>query len=255
MLSVLGKPLALSLGDTAWVRQQLPLEERTLLVAHGIELLVPISARDPSVAARAPRAGPSASEDPYNQEDLDLLVTIAHAVGRLLERSAGQRRALTECDSCGRCFDAGAAVCPYDGQPLTTTRGSRLLNDRYRLERRLGRGGMGAVYAAVDDLLERPVAVKVIREDVAGPLDLDARFRQEARAAASFAHPHVVRVYDFGVDRDRRPFLVMELLEGTTFRQRLASDGPLATQRCCTFCAACARRSARPTRRAWFTAI
>jgi serine/threonine-protein kinase len=66
------------------------------------------------------------------------------------------------------------------------------------------------------------VAVKLIREDVAGPLDLHARFHSEARAAASFSHPHVVRVYDFGVDRERRPFLVMELLEGQTLRQRLA---------------------------------
>ena len=230
VLAVLRKPLAISLGDTAWVRQQLPLEERALLVARGIELLVPISGRDPSALPLGLLVlGPRRSEDPYNQEDLDLLVTIAQAVGGLLERSAGQRHALTECDSCGRCFDAGAAVCTYDGQPLTTARGSRLLNDRYRLERRLGRGGMGAVYAAVDDLLERRVAVKLIREDVAGPLDFDARFRHEARAAASFAHPHVVRVYDFGVDRDRRPFLVMELLEGTTIRQRLASDGPLTT--------------------------
>ena len=64
---------------------------------------------------------------------------------------------------------------------------------------------MGTVYAAADEVLERPVAVKLIREDLRrGPLDLDARFRQEARAAAAFAHPNVVRVYDFGVDRDRR---------------------------------------------------
>ena len=257
MLSVLRKPLALSLGDTAWVRQQLPLEERALLVARGIELLVPISGRSPSALPLGLLVlGPRRSEDPYNQEDLDLLVTIAQAIGGLLERSAGQRRALSECDSCGRCFDAGSDVCTYDGQPLTTARGSRLLNDRYRLERRLGRGGMGAVYAAVDNVLERRVAVKLIREDVVGPLDFDARFRHEARAAASFAHPHVVRVYDFGVDRDRRPYLVMELLEGTTIRQVLASQGALdRRQMFCTSCVACAPRSVPPTARVSCTAI
>ena len=223
VLSVLRKPLALSLGDTAWVRHQLPIEERTLLIDHGIELLVPICSHgsgDLPIALLV--LGPRRSEEPYNQEDLDLLVTIAEAVGLLLERSSGDRHSLAECETCGRCYDTGATVCEHDHQPLTTTRGSRLLNDRYRLERRLGRGGMGAVYAAVDDVLERPVAVKLIREDVVGPLDLDSRFRQEARTAAGFAHPHVVRVYDFGVDRYRRPFLVMELLEGETLRQRLA---------------------------------
>jgi serine/threonine-protein kinase len=228
VLSVLRKPLAVSLGNTAWVRHQLPSEERALLVERRIELLVPISSQiagDPPLALLV--LGPRRSEEPYNQEDLDLLGTIAHAVGLLLERSGAERRGLAECERCGRCFDPVTAFCSHDGSPLTTTSGTRLLNQRYRLERRLGRGGMGTVYAAVDDVLERHVAVKLIREDLAGPLDLAARFRLEARAAAAFAHPHVVRVYDFGVDR-HRPFLVMELLEGETLRQRLTSEGPLS---------------------------
>ena len=228
VLSVLRKPLALSLGDTAWVRHQLPGDERRLLVEHGIELLVPVSAPQ---AGAVPLAllvlGPRRSEEPYNPEDLDLLVTIAAAVGLLIERSSRDRDALAECERCGRCFDDGTEVCTDDGEPLTIARGSRLLNQRYRLERRLGRGGMGAVYAATDQVLERPVAVKLIRDDVAGPLDLDARFRQEAKSAAGFAHPNVVRVYDFGVDTYRRPFLVMERLEGDTLRQRLAAGAPL----------------------------
>jgi uncharacterized membrane protein YjfL (UPF0719 family) len=229
VLSVLRKPLALSLGDTAWVRHQLPIDERALLINQGIELLVPISSQ---LSGDLPLGllvlGPRRSEEPYNQEDLDLLVTIAHAVGLLLERSAGDGHTLAECETCGQCFDSGTAVCPDDHQRLTMVRGSRLLNGRYRLVRRLGRGGMGAVYAAVDDILERPVAVKLIREDVVGPLNLSGRFLQEARLAAGLAHPHVVSVYDFGVDRHQRPFLVMELLEGNTLRQRLASGGPLS---------------------------
>jgi serine/threonine-protein kinase len=229
VLSVLKKPLALSLGDTAWVRHQLPIEERALLIGRGIELLVPISSpRRGDLPIGLLVLGPRRSEEPYNQEDLDLLVTVAHAVGLLLERSSGDPHTLAECDSCGRCFDSTTEVCPDHQQPLTTGLGSRVLNGRYRLERRLGRGGMGAVYAAVDDILERPVAVKLIREDVVGPLDLGSRFRREARTAARFTHPHVVRVYDFGVDRYQRPFLVMELLEGETLRQRLASGMPVS---------------------------
>ena len=228
VLSVLRKPLALSRGDTAWVRHQLPLEERTLLVERGIELLVPIAG---PVAGDRPAAllvfGARRSEEPYSEEDLELLQTIAHALGRLLERSWVGAQELAECETCGECFDAGTHVCPRDSQRLTAVRGSRLLNGRYRLDRRLGRGGMGAVYAAVDEALERPVAVKVIRDDLVVSLDLNARFRREARAGAAFSHPHVVRVYDFGVDQAGRAFLVMELLAGGTLRQRLASPPPL----------------------------
>lgn len=224
VLTLLRKPLALSLGDTAWVRHQLPLEERALLVKQGIELLVPVSGR---VKDELPLGllvlGPRRSEEPYNQEDLDLLSTIADALGALLERSAGDSRGFAECEQCGGCFEAAVDLCPNDRQPLRARRGTRLLNQRYRLESRLGRGGMGIVYSAVDTVLERQVAVKVITEEFSGPLDLSARFRHEARAAAGFAHPHVVRVYDFGVDRSNRAFLVMELLEGETLRQRLAS--------------------------------
>jgi hypothetical protein len=235
VLAALRRPLALSLGNTASIQHQLPLAERVLLAEQRIELLAPIfSAHDDGRPSALLVLGPRRSEQPYNKEDQDLLATIAQALGQLLERSDGERDALCVCESCGRCFDSGVSLCMYDLQPLTTGIGPRHLNGRYRLDRRLGRGGMGTVYAAVDGVLERPVAVKLIREDVAGPLDLNARFHIEARAAASFSHPHVVRVYDFGVDRERRPFLVMELLEGQTLRQRLAGgqhvDGPEALE-------------------------
>jgi protein kinase-like protein/GAF domain-containing protein len=230
VLSALRKPLALSLGDTAWVRHQLPAGERSLLHREGIELLVPISSRQSGELPLGLLAlGPRRSEEPYNQEDLDLLSTIADAVGAVLERSSTESHTFTECENCGRCFGAAKTVCPDDGRPLSIMQGSRLLNRRYRLKRRLGRGGMGSVYAAVDEVLERPVAVKLIRENVSGPLNLAGRFREEARAVARFDHPHVVRIYDFGIDRLERPFLVMELLEGDTLRQRLSAREPLAT--------------------------
>jgi serine/threonine-protein kinase len=228
VLAALRKPLALSLGETAWVRHQLPLGERTMLLTHGIELLVPISG--PS-SGELPHGllvlGPRRSEEPYSQEDIDLLSTVAHAVGVLLERSAYELRGLSECEDCGRCYDGLTEVCAADSRPLRKVEGTFLINSRYRLERRLGRGGMGTVYAASDTVLERAVAVKVIRTERSAAPDLSARFRREARAAASFAHPHVVRVYDFGLDATHRPFLVMELLEGCTLRERLAATGCL----------------------------
>ena len=227
LLEVLRKPLAVS-RDTEWMRHHLPLDERTLLLEREIELLVPIS---PGSGRELPLGllalGPRRSEEPYNQEDMDLLSTIADAIGVLLQRTVADERGLAECERCGACFDGSGVVCAHDGQPLAKMPGTLVINDRYRLERRLGRGGMGTVYLAMDGLLERRVALKVIREGFAGPLDLPARFRREARTAAAFAHPNVVRVHDFGVDPGGRPFLVMEYLEGSTLRERLVSAAPL----------------------------
>jgi len=90
---------------------------------------------------------------------------------------------------------------------------------------------MGAVYEATDSALERRVAVKVIREDLAGTPEAAERFGREARAAASFTHPNVVTVYDFGVDGGTRAFLVMELLEGTTLREELQREKQLDAKR------------------------
>ncbi|MFJ6051459.1 protein kinase [Streptomyces sp. NPDC092307] len=92
-----------------------------------------------------------------------------------------------------------------------------LLEGRYRLERRLGAGGMGEVWQARDLRLDRAVAVKVISRGVAGDHLLEERFRKEARTAASLAHPRIVTVHDHGeVEVDGSPvlFLVMELVPG-----------------------------------------
>ncbi len=94
----------------------------------------------------------------------------------------------------------------------------------YRILRKLGEGGMGVVYAAEDERLNRAVAIKTIRESV--DTASRERFLREARAAASLSHPNVCQLYDIG-DEDGRPFLVMELLEGHSLADRLR-DGALA---------------------------
>ena len=88
------------------------------------------------------------------------------------------------------------------------------LPDRYRVERHVANGGMGAVYAARDEILGRPVAIKVLASHLAEDPVNRARFQREARAAARLSnHPNVVTVYDVG-EHDGRPFLVMELMAG-----------------------------------------
>lgn len=86
---------------------------------------------------------------------------------------------------------------------------------------------MGTVYEALDTALEQRVAVKVIREELVGNAEAAGRFQSEARAAASFAHPNVVTIYDFGVAVNTRAFLVMELLEGIALRDEMRRTGRL----------------------------
>jgi len=88
-----------------------------------------------------------------------------------------------------------------------------ILNDRYQLEEQLGRGGMAVVYRARDLMLERIVAVKVLRRRYASDPDFRDRFRQEARAAANLSHPNIVTVHDFFLDSDLL-FIVMEYVPG-----------------------------------------
>ncbi|MBL3670614.1 serine/threonine protein kinase [Streptomyces sp. M2CJ-2] len=100
-----------------------------------------------------------------------------------------------------------------------------LLAARYRLEELLGRGGMGEVWRARDEVLGRPVAVKLL---LAGGIDPSAaaRFRQEAQTTARLSHPNIVAIYDFG-QADDRLYLVMEMVQGHSLADRLASAGAL----------------------------
>ena len=101
-----------------------------------------------------------------------------------------------------------------------------LLCNRFRLEEKIGSGGMSTVYRAFDDTLERWVAIKVLHADMTGDESQLERFRREARAAARLSHPHVVTVIDAGED-DGRPFIVFEYVEGETLKQRIRREGRL----------------------------
>ena len=98
------------------------------------------------------------------------------------------------------------------------------LGGKYRFERLLGEGGMGAVYAAENLNTGRRVAVKVLRGEWTQQPEVVQRFLREARATTTIAHPNVVEVLDLDVDRERGiPYIVQEFLEGETLEAHLAS--------------------------------
>jgi serine/threonine-protein kinase len=234
LMRVLGKPLDISSTESGWLSQQIPHGETDFVRQARIELLIPI-AMNPELKEALLTLGFKRSEEPYSQEDREILVTIAANLALLLGRPAmslvPMSDAFEECPQCGTCYDTGSAHCAQEGASLAPVSLPRALAGRYHLNRRLGRGGMGTVYEAVDTALDRRVAVKLVRDDLMGSAVAAERFRQEARAAASFAHPNVVTVYDFGLAASMRAFLVMELLEGTTLRAEFREQARFTASR------------------------
>lgn len=103
--------------------------------------------------------------------------------------------------------------------------------DRYRVERRLGEGGMGAVYVARQLSMNRDVALKVLHAEMSGSESAAQRFVREMQATSKVEHANTIRVYDFGRSDDGRLFLAMELLDGRSLHQVLRQDGPLDVAR------------------------
>jgi eukaryotic-like serine/threonine-protein kinase len=106
----------------------------------------------------------------------------------------------------------------------------RVIAGRYRLEARVGRGGMGIVWRATDELLGRRVAVKELALDPSLPEETSRQLRErtlrEARAVARLGHPHIIVVHDV-VEQDERPYIVMEFIDGGSLAERVAADGPV----------------------------
>jgi eukaryotic-like serine/threonine-protein kinase len=234
LVRLLAKPLVVPQTGSGWLKEQLPHDETAFLRHSHIELIVPI-ATSPERTEALLVLGLKRSEEPYTREDLDLLVAVASSLALLLEKPSGtvafRSDHFAECPQCGTCYDSGTRQCARESAQLVLVILPRVLGGRYQLERRLGRGGMGTVYLASDLALERQVAVKVIRDDLVGSADAAERFRREARVAASFAHPNVVTVHDFGVAAGTRAFLVMELLQGSTVREELSRQKRFAAAR------------------------
>lgn len=105
------------------------------------------------------------------------------------------------------------------------TKGQRI-NDRYEIIKSIGEGGMANVYLAIDVILDRKVAIKILRGDLANDEKFIRRFQREALAASSLSHPNIVEMYDVGEDNGNY-YIVMEYVEGRTLKQLLKKRGNL----------------------------
>ena len=141
---------------------------------------------------------------------------------------------MKKCPQCGVEYPDTTTLCPADGIALEKTDDSLIgttLAGKYRIEERLNEGGMGTVYRATHVLMEKTVAIKVLRPSLAADEKIVARFSREARAASRISHPNALSVTDFGEDENGIVFLVMELLSGRTLKQVIREEGPLPLTR------------------------
>ena len=227
------QPLRVDLDRQASPLQSLPENDRIWLADAGAEVLIPLIGAESGIAGIL-SLGPKRSELPYSREDLLLLSALGSSVGislehrRLREVAAAhpmgvpEERSATECTSCGHVMGPALTACTACGSPVQSCPLPQSLFGKYRLERRIGKGGMGVVYRAADLSLGRPVALKTL--PATSPED-SARLRREARAMAAITHPNLALI--FGVETwQATPILVIEYLAGNTLAERLAR-GPL----------------------------
>jgi serine/threonine-protein kinase len=166
------------------------------------------------------------------------------AMGKTIEL----QHQLRACPECGQRYSADARFCPFDGLPLELAEWSpsedklvgQTIDNRYRVMAAIGEGGMGTVYKVRHATLERLFAMKVLRKDMARE-ELAQRFTREAKAAASVHHPGVVEITDFGRLPDKRPYFVMELLEGSSLIAMLHGRKSIEPRLACAIAAKIAR--------------
>ena len=138
------------------------------------------------------------------------------------------------CPKCGVEYPDATTLCPTDGVALEKDPDSLVgttLAGKYRIDERLNEGGMGTVYRGTHVLMEKTVAIKVLRPALAADEKIVARFSREARAASRISHPNALSVTDFGEDENGNVFLVMEFLSGKTLKQVIRDGGPLPLTR------------------------
>src|SRR6185436_10372113 len=141
---------------------------------------------------------------------------------------------MKSCPLCGKEYSDTTTLCPADATVLERQDDPLLgqtLASKYLIEKLIKRGGMGSVYLGKHVLMEKTVAIKVLRPSLALDDDVVRRFSREAKAASRISHPHAVSVTDFGESEDGVVFLVMEYLDGHTLKDAIKNEGPMNLDR------------------------
>ena len=138
------------------------------------------------------------------------------------------------CPVCGNEYSNTSTLCPIDGEVLQSTSDPLIgetLAGKYSIEELIKTGGMGSVYRGKHVLMDKRVAIKVLRPSLAVDNDVVVRFSREAKAASRISHPHAVNVTDFGESENGVVFLVMEYLDGQTLKEVIKQDGAMSLER------------------------
>src|SRR5882724_4943600 len=232
-------------------KNNLPASEKEWLADLETRLIVPLVGTDARLAGLF-LLGEKKSEVPYTARDRDLLEALARQIALVYENSLLKVRVdherkikqevlgrfeesrvnlMKECPRCGACFDTSVLSCTRDGSELTLSMPvERTVERRYRLERLIGKGGMGAVYEATDLRLNRLVAVKILSSSMFGNREALRRFEREAQTSARLHHPNIITVYDYGVLGTGGAYLVMELVFAETLRTVIKREGCIDPQ-------------------------
>lgn len=139
------------------------------------------------------------------------------------------------CLTCSRHFTDEVELCPHEGSQLVPVAADPLIgvliDDRYRVEALIGKGAVGSVYKAHQELLGREVALKVLHGYLGADPESLVRFHREAKALSRLEHPNLITLYDFGTTPDGQPYFVTDLLIGTTLASLLEREGRLEPER------------------------
>ena len=140
------------------------------------------------------------------------------------------------CPVCGTEYADDVKFCPRDGQTLKSANPSgdligQVIADRYHVTKKLGEGGMGAVYLAEHVKMGRKSAIKVMSASMSQDADAVSRFNREANNASRIQHPNICAIYDFGETPDGLMYLAMEFIEGHSLNEILKKSGPMTLQR------------------------